>query len=144
MLDTQYRMHPEISEFPRTKFYGGLLKDGIDANARQLEGVISSPLYFGIPRGMQENNLLETSFVKMEVTYTNRDEIGYIQQVLRTLINKGVKPEQIGIITPYSGQRDLISATLVKDDVINPSNKQMKTEVDIDDLKMIPNQLQFI
>ena len=50
MLDTQYRMHPEISEFPRTKFYGGLLKDGIDANARQLEGVISSPLYFGIPR----------------------------------------------------------------------------------------------
>ena len=68
MLDTQYRMHPEISEFPRTKFYGGLLKDGIDANARQLEGVISSPLYFGIPRGMQENNLLETSFVKMEVT----------------------------------------------------------------------------
>ena len=68
MLDTQYRMHPEISEFPRTKFYGGLLKDGIDANARQLEGVISSPLYFWDTKGMQENNLLETSFVKMEVT----------------------------------------------------------------------------
>ena len=53
---------------PRTKFYGGLLKDGIDANARQLEGVISSPLYFWDTKGMQENNLLETSFVKMEVT----------------------------------------------------------------------------
>lgn len=29
----------------------------------------------------------------------------------------------------------MISATLVKDDVINPSNEQMRTEVDIDDLK---------
>ena len=28
LLDTQYRMHPEISEFPRKIFYGGYLKDG--------------------------------------------------------------------------------------------------------------------
>lgn len=137
MLDTQYRMHPEISEFPRTKFYGGLLKDGIDANARQLEGVISSPLYFWDTKGNAREQSVR-NFLREDggYTYTNRDEIGYIQQVLRTLIiTKGVKPEQIGIITPYSGQRDLISATLVKDDVINPSNEQMRTEVDIDDLK---------
>ena len=28
MLDTQYRMHPEISAFPSLTFYGGGLKDG--------------------------------------------------------------------------------------------------------------------
>ena len=28
MLDTQYRMHPIIREFPSTNFYGGSLKDG--------------------------------------------------------------------------------------------------------------------
>jgi senataxin len=28
MLDTQYRMHPVIREFPSTNFYGGGLKDG--------------------------------------------------------------------------------------------------------------------
>ena len=28
LLDTQYRMHPGISEFPRKIFYGGYLKDG--------------------------------------------------------------------------------------------------------------------
>lgn len=51
------------------------------------------------------------------------------------IISKGVKAEQIGIVTPYSGQRDLISSVLVKDEIINPTNEQMKTEVDIDDLK---------
>ena len=28
LLDTQYRMHPRISAFPRQHFYGSLLKDG--------------------------------------------------------------------------------------------------------------------
>lgn len=28
LLDTQYRMHPQISKFPRHIFYGGYLKDG--------------------------------------------------------------------------------------------------------------------
>ncbi len=28
LLNTQYRMHPGISEFPRKIFYGGYLKDG--------------------------------------------------------------------------------------------------------------------
>jgi senataxin len=32
LLDTQYRMHPQISKFPRNIFYGGYLKDG--ANVR--------------------------------------------------------------------------------------------------------------
>ncbi len=30
MLDTQYRMHPRIREFPSLHFYGGSLKDGPD------------------------------------------------------------------------------------------------------------------
>ncbi|RCK58802.1 putative ATP-dependent RNA helicase ECM32 [Candida viswanathii] len=137
MLDTQYRMHPDISEFSRNRFYGGLLKDGIDASARHIEGVTSSPLYFWDTKGNAREQSVR-NFLREDrgYTYTNRDEIAYIKQVIRTLIiTKGVRRDQIGIVTPYSGQRDLISSMLVKDDVINPSNEQMKTEVDIDDLK---------
>lgn len=35
MLNEQYRMHPMISHFPRTIFYGGLLKDG--PNVKEVE-----------------------------------------------------------------------------------------------------------
>jgi regulator of nonsense transcripts 1 len=36
LLDTQYRMHPSISQFPSDAFYGGSIKDGITAADRPL------------------------------------------------------------------------------------------------------------
>ena len=34
MLDTQYRMHPALAEFPSDFCYGGRLKSGVGAEAR--------------------------------------------------------------------------------------------------------------
>jgi len=47
LLDTQYRMHPGICDFPSKKFYNGRLKTGIDKRARPLvEGIQwLSPLF---------------------------------------------------------------------------------------------------
>ncbi len=35
LLNTQYRMHPSISEFPNSQFYGGMLEDGVNGSERE-------------------------------------------------------------------------------------------------------------
>jgi regulator of nonsense transcripts 1 len=40
MLDTQYRMHPDIAQFPATEFYGlALLNGTVDADGHALPGL---------------------------------------------------------------------------------------------------------
>lgn len=39
LLDTQYRMHPAIMEFPSGAFYGGLLRSGVPEEARPVPKV---------------------------------------------------------------------------------------------------------
>ncbi|EGW34116.1 uncharacterized protein SPAPADRAFT_134155 [Spathaspora passalidarum NRRL Y-27907] len=137
MLDTQYRMHPTISEFARNRFYGGLLKDGITAEDRKMEGIPENPVYFWNTNGKaREKSVHNWLREDRGFTYTNPGEINYVIQVVKNLIiEKGIKREDIGIITPYSGQRDLISSILVKDDIINPQSEELRIEVDIDDIK---------
>lgn len=137
MLDTQYRMHPAISEFPRNTFYGGLLKDGIGEVDRSLPGIPKDPVYFWDTNGRAPEQSVRNRFREDHgYTYTNRAEIEYVKQVLRVLIyDKNIDRSNIGIITPYSGQRDLISSTLVKDDLINPRGEQVQIEIDIDDIR---------
>lgn len=136
MLDIQYRMHPAISEFPRTRFYNGKVKNGITADSRKMEGIPENPVFFWNTNGNAREQSVR-NFLREDrgYTYTNRDEVSYIQQVLRSLlIEKGIHRENIGVVTPYSGQRDLISSVLVKDDIINPTNEELQVEVDIDDI----------
>lgn len=135
MLDTQYRMHPAISEFPRFKFYDGLLKDGITAQDRAKEGIPENPVVFWDTEGTAREGTVRTRFKEDNgLTYANKGEIDYIEKVLTALVfEKGVPKSEIGVITPYRGQRDLISSTLQKNDLINPSKEEVHVEVDRDD-----------
>ena len=38
-------------------------------------------------------------------SHTHRTEAGNVEKLVTKLMRSGVKPEQIGIITPYEGQR---------------------------------------
>ncbi|GEQ71862.1 hypothetical protein JCM33374_g5548 [Metschnikowia sp. JCM 33374] len=135
MLDTQYRMHPAISKFPREKFYGGLLKDGLTPDDRQMEGIPSNPVVFWDTCGKCPEGTVFSRFREDSgLTYANKGEVDYIEKVLIHLIyEKNIKKSEIGVVTPYRGQRDLISSTLVKNDLVNPEKDDVHVEVDRED-----------
>lgn len=104
LLDTQYRMHPEISAFPSKEFYESKLKDG--ANMTQLRAKpwhhssVFAPYRFFDVQGMHQSAPKGHSLV-------NVAELQVAMQLYERLITdcsqynfKG----KIGIITPYKGQ----------------------------------------
>ena len=114
-LEIQYRMHPSISEFPSNMFYEGSLHNGITEADRQLLTLPefqgkedfpwpspSHPLMFYSISGMEEISASGTS-------YLNRTEASYVEKCVTYLLRIGVTPAQIGVITPYDGQRKYVT-----------------------------------
>eukprot|EP00526_Cylindrotheca_closterium_P002683 CAMPEP_0113620490 /NCGR_PEP_ID=MMETSP0017_2-20120614/10445_1 /TAXON_ID=2856 /ORGANISM="Cylindrotheca closterium" /LENGTH=1013 /DNA_ID=CAMNT_0000530163 /DNA_START=281 /DNA_END=3322 /DNA_ORIENTATION=- /assembly_acc=CAM_ASM_000147 len=114
-LQVQYRMHPALSEFPSNMFYEGSLQNGVTETDRQLLNlpgfsgkedfpwpVPSKPMFFYSISGMEEISASGTS-------YLNRTEASYVEKVVTYLLRMGVTPAQIGVITPYDGQKKYVS-----------------------------------
>ncbi|XP_022737002.1 regulator of nonsense transcripts 1 homolog [Durio zibethinus] len=106
-LQVQYRMHPCLSEFPSNSFYEGTLQNGVTINERQLLGidfpwpVPNRPMLFYVQMGQEEISASGTS-------YLNRTEAANVEKIVTTFLRSGVVPSQIGVITPYEGQRAYI------------------------------------
>ena len=114
MLQVQYRMHPALSEFPSNMFYEGSLQNGVTEADRQLlttpgySGkedfpwpVPGKPMFFYSIMGMEEISASGTS-------YLNRTEASYVEKIVTHLLRMGVTPSQIGVITPYDGQKKYV------------------------------------
>lgn len=103
-LEVQYRMHPSLSEFASNMFYEGLLQNGVTSEDRTRVNssfpwpVPDRPMMFWANYGKEEIGANGSS-------YLNRVEAMNVDKIIARLFNDGVKPEQIGIITPYEGQR---------------------------------------
>lgn len=103
-LEVQYRMHPALSRFPSDFFYEGSLQNGINSFEREMQNIDfpwpqpAKPMFFYCCQGQEEIAGSGTS-------YLNRSEAAYVERVTTCFLKAGVKPEQIGIITPYEGQR---------------------------------------
>ncbi|KAG5189006.1 P-loop containing nucleoside triphosphate hydrolase protein [Tribonema minus] len=101
MLDTQYRMHPAISMFPSDCFYGGTIADGIVAADRPtLAG-------FNWPRPEWPVAFLNVQHSREETdgpSKLNRVEAQAVASVVKGLLDGGLTPLQIGVITPYAAQ----------------------------------------
>lgn len=104
LLDTQYRMHPEISLFPSNAFYDGKLLDGEDMaklrNKPWHQSKILGPYRFFDVQGAHQNSQRGHSLI-------NLAEIEVALRLFDRLITdckaydfKG----KVGIITPYKSQ----------------------------------------
>jgi len=111
LLETQYRMNPTISEFPRCHFYSGRLQDGITADRRPaLEGFRwpqrGLPMCFLSVDGWEQSN--GTSF-------ENAAEAERVVRVLKEILEDGVvKPQDLGVVTPYGAQVRLLRRMLAR------------------------------
>ncbi|KAJ1932894.1 ATP-dependent RNA helicase, partial [Linderina pennispora] len=106
-LVVQYRMHPCLSEFPSNFFYEGSLQNGVTAQERTRNDAgipwpnASKPMMMLACNGVEEIASNGTS-------YLNRAEANACEKIVTRMLKAGVKPEQIGVITPYEGQRSWV------------------------------------
>ncbi|KAJ1342524.1 hypothetical protein BSLG_002916 [Batrachochytrium salamandrivorans] len=103
-LQVQYRMHPCLSEFPSNMFYEGSLQNGVTVQER-IRPEVDFP--WPIP---ETPMIFHGSFGQEEIaasgkSYLNRTEAAYVEKVVTRFLKAGVTPNQIGIVTPYEGQR---------------------------------------
>ena len=108
LLDTQYRMHPEISVFPSQAFYDGRLVDGpgmAAARARPWHSdELLGPYRFFDVQGMHESAPKGHSLVnKAEADIALR-----LFQRLRKYSKSFDLSGKVGIITPYKSQLGLL------------------------------------
>ncbi|XP_065216134.1 regulator of nonsense transcripts 1-like isoform X2 [Planococcus citri] len=119
LLKVQYRMHPELSRFPSNFFYDGFLQNGVCAGQKKLPEVKfpwpvpDKPMMFYVALGTEEIAGSGTS-------YLNRAEASSVEKIVTRFLRCGVKPEQIGIITPYEGQRAHLVQCMQYQGEINP------------------------
>ncbi|XP_074649914.1 regulator of nonsense transcripts 1-like [Tubulanus polymorphus] len=106
-LQVQYRMHPALSSFPSNIFYEGSLQNGVTADERTRNNLdfpwpqSDKPMFFYTTTGQEEIASSGTS-------YLNRTEAANVEKIATKLIQGGISPLSIGVITPYEGQRSYI------------------------------------
>jgi hypothetical protein len=101
-LRTQYRMNEAIAAFPNEAFYDGDLLHG----QRNRSWTISpfSPLEASHVEGEEEQ--------APSRSYYNEREAEVVGDEVEDLLQAGVAPEDVGVITPYSGQIGKVRAEL--------------------------------
>ncbi|KGY14769.1 hypothetical protein PABG_12363 [Paracoccidioides brasiliensis Pb03] len=104
LLDTQYRMHPEISRFPSAAFYDGRLQDGPDMDKLRSriwhKSELLGPYRFFDVQGLHSSAPKGHSLVNLaEVRVAMK-----LYERLTTDFKIYDFTNKIGIITPYKGQ----------------------------------------
>ncbi|XP_064023722.1 3'-5' exoribonuclease HELZ2 isoform X2 [Pogoniulus pusillus] len=108
MLDTQYRMHKNICEFPSQEFYEGRLKTSPQLNPSPSafchRDSTSCPIIFGHVEG-KEQSLIVSTEEGNENSRANLEEAEHAVRLAKQLALDGaIGPQNVAILTPYNAQ----------------------------------------
>ncbi len=127
LLDTQYRMNESIMEFSNIHFYGGALKAhesvknitlrdlGVrvdDANPWKEALDPDFPVVFIDTCGTMPERQRPGS-----TSYENEGEAKMVRELVFSLLKSGVKERDIGVITPYDDQVELLRSIIDAEEV---------------------------
>lgn len=158
LLSTQYRMHPSISALPSAIFYDGLLATpAFLGGARQFPRVFGKSMPCkdeslcvrmldvggrnnerkGALKGYGNSAGAQSAFFgeKEQSSYWNAAEaeavVGLVREAVDAAVGDPSSPRNIGIVTPYRGQVDLIKKKLAEDADLVSSLKMLSIELEI-------------
>ncbi|KFY50769.1 hypothetical protein V496_09183 [Pseudogymnoascus sp. VKM F-4515 (FW-2607)] len=128
MLTTQYRMHETIMRFPSDELYEGKLIAAEAVKARLLTDLpyevqdtedTREPLVFWDTQGGDFPEASEEEGVNKKAgkgligeSKSNEMEAALVRLHVKNLVDAGVKPEDIAVVTPYNAQLALLSGPL--------------------------------
>lgn len=117
LLQTQYRMNKKIMEYPNKQFYNNKLEPASQVKEHTLKDLTK-----------QKNNHIEPrepiTFIDTNGTperqppgstsKQNKGEAKITKKTLKELLKTNINPKQIGVITPYDAQVELLQQKLPK------------------------------
>ena len=128
MLTTQYRMHEKIMRFPSDEMYGSKLIAAEAVKARLLKDLpykvrptddTREPLVFydtqggDFPEKIEEETADKVKKSALLIdSKSNEMEAALVKMHVQNLVDAGVLPEDIAIVTPYNAQLTLLAHNL--------------------------------
>ncbi|KAJ0380714.1 hypothetical protein COL26b_001000 [Colletotrichum chrysophilum] len=127
MLTTQYRMHEKIMRFPSDELYDGRLIAAEAVKERLLKDLpyevqdtedINEPLIFidtqggDYPEKSEDDDKDAVKKAKFSLhgeSKSNEMEAALVRQHAQSLVDAGVKPEDIAVVTPYNAQLAILA-----------------------------------
>ncbi len=127
MLEVQYRMNKKIMEFPNKKFYNNRLKAHKSVKNITILDLVT------IKNKKTKNNLHNFIFSKTPINFFdvsgkerkkadskslfNIEEAETIIEIIKSILDAGIKKELIGVITPYKDQEILLKEMINNKDL---------------------------
>ncbi|CAL5025811.1 unnamed protein product [Urochloa decumbens] len=116
LLNVQYRMHPEISNFPVATFYNGKVSDGSNVthknyNKKFLTGKLFGPYSFISVEGGHETT--ERYGRSLKNTIEVAAVVRMVQRLFKEAVSTGSKLS-VGVVSPYNAQVRAIQEKLGK------------------------------